>query len=121
MLKTCTPVGQMGLTKRELCKELNEAFENIYGDWENTQVIELSDFKITKESVDEVLKYTKEWLEMVNRHNEVYECRIGSICRVNGDDNTNYFRLTCSWCEIDKSYVECTYDDDSDTELLSYK
>jgi hypothetical protein len=111
----------MGLTIRELSEKLNGAFESIYNDWRNHQTIDLSDYKITRESVDEVLKYSRLWLEIVNEHNEFYECQIGSFCRVNGDDTTNYFRLTCSWREKDKSYVECRFEDDDDTEILSNK
>ena len=111
----------MGLTKSELAAKFNEAFESIYGDWNERVVIDLTEYKITRETVDEVLKYKNDWLEMVNRHNEYYECRIGSISKVIGDDTTNYLRLTCSWTEIDRFYVEYTYNDDSDTELLSDK
>jgi hypothetical protein len=67
------------------------------------------------------LKYKNEWLEKVNNENQYYECRIGSIARTNGDDTTNYLRLTCCWAEMNNFYVEYTYNDDSDTELLSDK
>jgi hypothetical protein len=111
----------MGLTKSELSAKFNEAFESIYGEWKKCVVIDLTKYKITREIVDEVCKYKNEWCDMVNRHNQYYECRINSISRSNGDDTTNYFHLTCRWTEIDRFYVEYTYEDDSESVLAEDK
>ena len=111
----------MGLTKKELSAKLNEAFDSIYGEWDESFTIDLSEYKFDKDGVDRVSDYRNEWVDWVNRHNMHYQCRVSLISRIDSYDNTDYLHLTCRWCEIDRMYVEFTYDDDSETELLSDK
>jgi hypothetical protein len=116
MLKVYTPVGQMGLTKRELCDELNEAFAEISGEWENNTSLHLyPQTTFTPQQITNIKNYCERWLEFVNRHNHFWICHLEFLTNNRGFDKG--FMMICSWREINRVEVYAEMDDASDTEL----
>jgi hypothetical protein len=106
----------MGLTKSELCKELNEAFDSIYGEWENNISIHLyPNTNFSSKSIANIKDYCNQWLQFVNRHNKWWGCHIEFITNNRGFDRG--FMMICSWQELDRVEVEFNMDDESETEL----
>ena len=118
MLKTPTLVGQMGLTKNELCKELNQCFESIYGEWDQGNSFHIcEDYYLSDDEIRNIKDYCKEWLQQVNRHNKYWSCRINYV----EGGSRGGIMICCGWWETDRAYVEYSYDDESESELVSDK
>jgi hypothetical protein len=106
----------MGLTKKELCEELNEAFAEIGGEWENNTSLHLyPQTKFSPKQIQNIKDYIENWLEFVNRHNNFWICHIEFLTNSRGFDYG--FMMICSWKEINRVDVCSEMDEESETEL----